>query len=233
MRTAIKLTTTKIVYMSKVYISIFTLFFFGLHFSASSQDVRFQQEVKALQEKYPPEHHQGPSYLFTGSSSIRLWKELTELPSDQPILNLGFGGSRADDLNRHLDALVLAYNPSKIFIYEGDNDLADGIISLQIINEFFGMTQRIHEKFPDSKIYILSPKPSILRWNLKSEYQELNSLLKTFAEGQPYLEYVDLWASLLNEQDEPNPAFFASDNLHLNEDGYKQWNKIILPYLKD
>lgn len=195
------------------------------------QEVRFQQEVKALTEKYPPINFQEASYLFTGSSSIRFWKDLTSLPADKPVLNLGFGGSRADDLNIHLSSLVLPYNPSKIFIYEGDNDLADGMLSLQIINEFFQITQRIHAAFPQSKIYILSPKPSISRWHLKSDYEELNNLLKIFAQGQPYLEYVDLWSSLLNAKGEPNPDFFISDQLHLNETGYAQWNKIIQPYL--
>ncbi|MGY6520386.1 MAG: GDSL-type esterase/lipase family protein [Mongoliitalea sp.] len=215
----------------KLSLLLFGLILFCGHLSA--QEARFQQAVEALQEKYPPQEFQEPSYLFTGSSSIRFWKDLTALPSDKPVINMGFGGSRADDLNLHLEALVLAYNPSKIFIYEGDNDLADGFLSLQIMNEFFGITQRIHTAFPSSKIYILSPKPSISRWHLKSEYEELNNLLQIFASGQPYLEFIDLWSVLLNENGEPNTDYFIEDKLHLNEKGYSQWNKIILPYIKE
>ncbi|UJP64918.1 GDSL-type esterase/lipase family protein [Mongoliitalea daihaiensis] len=210
----------------------FFLSLWGVSFSIAAQDIRFQKEVHALQEKYPPEKFQAASYLFTGSSSIRFWKELTNLPSDQPILNMGFGGSRADDLTRHLEALVIPYQPSKIFIYEGDNDLADGMPSLQIMNEFFGITQRIHTAFPKSTIYILSPKPSISRWHLKAEYEELNNLLKLFTEGQPYLEFIDLWSPLLNPEGEPNPDYFIEDKLHLNEKGYEQWNKVIKLYLQ-
>jgi lysophospholipase L1-like esterase len=213
------------------YCIIFGIFMISL--PTLGQEVRFQQEVAALLEKYPPNDFQEASYLFTGSSSIRLWKDLTSLPADKPILNLGFGGSRADDLNVHLSSLVLPYNPSKIFIYEGDNDLADGMLSLQIINEFFQITQRIHAAFPQSKIYILSPKPSISRWHLKSDYEELNNLLKIFTQGQPYLEFIDLWPSLLSPNGEPNPEFFISDLLHLNDKGYAQWNNLIQPYLVD
>ncbi len=40
------------------------------------------------------------------------------------LLNRGFGGSTMADLLYYTDKLIVRYKPKKIFIYEGDNDLA-------------------------------------------------------------------------------------------------------------
>lgn len=62
--------------------------------------------------------------VFTGSSSIRLWKEL---PQDYPglrVMNRGFGGSQLSDVQEHFERLVLRYQPRQVVIYCGGNDLA-------------------------------------------------------------------------------------------------------------
>ncbi|GHB34420.1 hypothetical protein GCM10008106_14680 [Mongoliitalea lutea] len=60
----------------------------------------------------------------------------------------------------------------------------------------------------------------------------MNNLLKLFTEGQSYLEFIDRWSALLNSQGEPNPDYFIEDNLHLKEQGYEQWNKVIKFFLQ-
>src|SRR5262245_34536441 len=57
--------------------------------------------------------------LFTGSSTIRMWKSLQSDFPKYNIVNRGFGGSQTSDLLYNFDKLILPYKAKKIFIYEG------------------------------------------------------------------------------------------------------------------
>ena len=70
--------------------------------------------------------------LFTGSSSIRLWKNLNAAFPKHNVLNMGFGGSEMADLLYFTDKLIVPFHPKQIFIYEGDNDLSVGRTAEQI-----------------------------------------------------------------------------------------------------
>jgi len=62
--------------------------------------------------------------LFTGSSSVRFWKDIQSYFPEYNVVNRGFGGSTMADLLYYTDKLIIPYRPRMIFIYEGDNDLA-------------------------------------------------------------------------------------------------------------
>ena len=47
--------------------------------------------------------------LFTGSSSIRMWKNLQESFPGYNVLNRGFGGSTLADLDRYLPGYRFPY----------------------------------------------------------------------------------------------------------------------------
>ena len=72
--------------------------------------------------------------LFTGSSSIRLWKNLNVAFPEHNVMNMGFGGSEMADLLYYADKLITPFRPKQIFIYEGDNDLSVGRTAEQIIS---------------------------------------------------------------------------------------------------
>ena len=55
-----------------------------------------------------------------------MWKDLPLLFNNPKIINTGFGGSKASDLIYYIKELVLDFNPSKVIIYEGDNDISSG-----------------------------------------------------------------------------------------------------------
>ena len=101
---------------------------------------RLEAEVQALKQRTDATWNPyQPTLLFTGSSSIRLWEGLeTAFPSVQ-IVNTGFGGSQASDLQHYLKNLVLDYNPLQVFIYEGDNDLAEGKSAGHVMNDMKGV----------------------------------------------------------------------------------------------
>ncbi|RNC89533.1 MAG: G-D-S-L family lipolytic protein [Allomuricauda sp.] len=195
------------------------------NFLAQAQNSSFADEVTAINKKYDTLWDASkPTIVFTGSSSIRLWKDLEERFPEHHILNTGFGGSEAYDLLVHLDDLVLKYNPKKVFIYEGDNDISNGKRPKPIIKTFETIISRIEEKNPEAQLVLISPKPSISRWKLKGKYKRLNKRLKKLAAGHDKLVFVDVWHIMLNGR-KLNKTLFIQDGLHMNTSGYDLWYK--------
>ena len=75
-----------------------------------------------------------PTLLLTGSSSIRLWPDAAEAFPQFDLINAGFGGSCYSDLWALRDTLLFAFEPDVVVIYEGDNDLSDGLPQSEILS---------------------------------------------------------------------------------------------------
>lgn len=169
--------------------------------------------------------------LFTGSSSVRLWKTLNVDFLDYNILNRGFGGSTTTDLQHYIDTLIVPYKPVKVFIYEGDNDIGAGKAPDDVMADAIKLTRSIKDKLPDTQILFISPKPSLSRWHLKSQYELYNAKLKSWAGTQKSVSFIDVWTPMLHANGLVRSDLFVADGLHMNETGYEIWKQVIAPYL--
>ena len=195
-------------------------------FSAKSQ-MNFKSEVNAIQEK---NKHliktENKHVVFTGSSSIRIWENLFEIFKDSTIVNTGFGGSKASDLLYYIDELVINFNPKKVVIYEGDNDINSGQEINFIYKNILKIIERIKDKNDKIKIILISAKPSISRWHLRDKYIQLNQKYRELANKSDFIEFADTW-SVMIENGVLKKDIFIEDGLHLNEKGYEIWEKTL------
>ncbi len=205
---------------------------FLFQFSFGQNPLRFEKEVNVLNGV---QHHFDPNKtteIFAGSSSIRKWHDVAGYFPDYNVVNSGFGGSQMSDLLYYLDAIVLKYSPDIVFIYEGDNDLAYGKTPEQILITAKVVIKRIKTNNSNTKIFLLSAKPSPSRWYLKEKYETLNQLYKNLATKQKDIIFVNIWNIMLNNSGKPKPNIFGGDSLHMNKTGYDLWGKEIRKYLK-
>jgi lysophospholipase L1-like esterase len=211
---------------------ILCLFAMGATSLWSQDPLRFQDEIQMLKQKtdslWNGEHG---TILFTGSSSIRMWEDLQERFPYENILNTGFGGSQATDLLYYLQPLVLAYQPKKVFIYEGDNDLAEGKRVAQVLKVLKNISEGLRSEIPDVSIVIISAKPSISRWGLRGKYKRLNKKLQRWATRNPHLDFADVWNPMLADK-KLNTSLFIEDGLHMNASGYDIWENALKPFIK-
>jgi len=192
---------------------------------------RFKGEIKTLKSKVYNFRQGEEVYLFTGSSSIRKWKNIPEYFPGKNIINNGFGGSQMSDLLHYCKDLILKYTPTKVFIYEGDNDLGSKKTSDEILATTKVLVGKIESKLPQAEIIIISAKPSLSRWPLKKKYLELNSDFKKYCESKSNLSFADVWIPMLNEEGKPIENIFVEDGLHMNSKGYDIWAKVLKKYL--
>lgn len=191
-----------------------------------SQDPnRFASEIEVISNKAIPTS--GDVIIFTGSSSIRLWNGLKKDCSDMPIVNTGFGGSHMSDLLHFVQDAVLRFEPTEVYIYEGDNDISSGKSPSSVLETAKEVVQQILTALPDVRIHFISAKPSPSRWMYKDAYLEFNTLLTKYCEGHSQLFYIDVWTDMLNHLGRPKPEIFVVDSLHMNRKGYEIWKDII------
>jgi lysophospholipase L1-like esterase len=170
--------------------------------------------------------------VFVGSSSIRLWKTLGDDLAPLHVLNRGFGGSQLTHLIHYVDATIVKYLPRAVVIYAGDNDLdpSTGKSADDVARDFGTLVATIHAYAPGARIYYLSIKPSIARWQRWPEMKRANELIAKRCKGDPRLSYVDVATPLL-EDGKPRADVYRWDGLHLNELGYIEWKRVIRPLL--
>lgn len=206
------------------------LFFLGGFTTGFAQQHPFEEEVRQLGARLDSLGWKPGSTVFTGSSTIRMWRSLPEISLGEEVINTGFGGSKAADLERYLFPLVLKYDPKRVFIYEGDNDLWAGVPSTEILNSLKQIVTRIHLVAPGTQIVLIGAKPSPSRWEKKENYRAFNQLLSAYCEQTEQLSFLDTWKALTDSQGNPRPELYLQDQLHLNAQGYLVWNQLFAPF---
>ncbi len=197
-----------------------------------SQDPsRFKNEVEFILKKNDTLWDSTKeTIVFTGSSSIRTWNNLDELFPDHQIINTGFGASQATDLLAYSKELILTYNPYKVFIYEGDNDISANKRPKEILATIKNIIRRIREKNSNTQIVLIAAKPSVVRWSLKRRYKELNRKFKRLCKKDTLLQFADVWKPMLHGR-KLKKDLFEEDGLHINSNGYEIWYTVIKPFI--
>ncbi|MEQ8241170.1 MAG: GDSL-type esterase/lipase family protein [Cyclobacteriaceae bacterium] len=214
--------------MKYVLTALFAFLFFN---QGKAQDpLRFQSEIDQLILRNSSNKIKRP-IVFAGSSSFRLWKSMQEDLDNDQIINNGFGGSHLSDLVYFLDPLILDLNPKALYIYEGDNDLADGKDPEQIVYQASQLIKLVKNQIPDLKIFVVAAKPSIQRWESKPSYIRFNMYMREYCFETEDVTFVDIWRPMLGSDGRPNPDLFLEDDLHMNAKGYEIWTEKIKPTL--
>lgn len=169
--------------------------------------------------------------VFVGSSSIRMWKTLADDFPHTPTVRRGFGGSQMADALYYADRIVLPYEPSRVVVYEGDNDLAAGKSPKRVLADYRALVKKIHAKLPKAKIGFIAIKPSLARWKMVDKIEKANALIKNYSAADDRLVYLDIFAPMLNAEGTPRKELFLDDGLHMNANGYAVWTKVLTPFV--
>ena len=193
---------------------------------------RFEEDIQNFEildkKQLPPQS----AIVCIGSSSMLGWhKTIRDDLAPLTIIPRGFGGSNMNDLLHFSDRIVLPYKPRAVVIYEGDNDIAQGIAPKEIADTFRVFIKMIHKELPECRIYFISIKPSLARWDMWAKMQEANSLIAAECTKDKRLTFVDVASGMLNDKGKPRKEIFQEDSLHMTRDGYVIWRNVLRPVL--
>jgi len=193
---------------------------------------RFEEHIQRFEasdtERPPPTG----AIVCIGSSSIRFWHEtIADDLAPLTVIPRGFGGSNMNDALHYADRIVLPYKPRAVVVYEGDNDVAQGVSPTRIAETFGKFVEKVHTQLPECRIYFISIKPSVSRWHLWPGMKEANDLVAARCASDRRLTYVDVASGMLNDEGTPLRSIFMKDNLHMTRDGYIIWRDVLKPVL--
>ncbi|GAB4012129.1 SGNH/GDSL hydrolase family protein [Spirosoma migulaei] len=210
-------------------------FFFLLliPFYSIAQNAPFENEILAFEKADKTSPPPRNPIVFTGSSSIRLWDNLTDYFPKHTILQRGFGGSQLSDVVRYADRVIVPYHPKQIVLYAGENDIASGNqTGQQTFDRFVALFVHVRQKLPNVLFTFISIKPSPSRRKFFPENDIANDLIKQYLAKRKNTQFVDIRPVMLTKAGQPVPELFKPDSLHMLPEGYQRWATVLRPYLK-
>jgi lysophospholipase L1-like esterase len=191
---------------------------------------RFEQEIDAFASWDAKNSSPDNALLFVGSSSIRFW-DTAEAFQGYPVINRGFGGSHITDVLYYFDRVISRFDPSLIIFYCGENDIASGLDPDDVFDDYTELLARVGQAFPDADFLYVSIKPSNSRTEYSDAFDSFNRRVESYNETKHRLHYIDLASPLTMSDGQPDDSLFVDDRLHLNEEGYRQWNEKMWEFL--
>ena len=195
---------------------------------------KWEKRIKKFEEYAARGHLEPGRIVCVGSSSMAMWhgrieKDLAPLS----IIKRGFGGSNYHDALTYADRIITNYKPRAVVVYEGDNDIAQGVSPEHVALACKTFVDHLRAKLPEVRVYVISVKPSISRARMWNDMKKANALMQKYCEMHDYLRFIDVAAVLNNEDGTVKTDIFIKDNLHLNQKGYDLWSGAVKKVLME
>lgn len=190
----------------------------------------WRPEINLLKERVQTQSANQQVTAFYGSSSIRLWEELSEDLAPHHVINLGFGGSSYHWCDHFFEEVFEHLRPTEIILYAGDNDLGNNIPEVEILFNVERILKKIEAKYGSLKVSIISVKPSPDRLYLKENIESLNAALESLILSRPKGRFINIYDSMLTNG-MVRPELYLEDELHMNRKGYEIWKEVVKKHL--
>ena len=192
------------------------------------------EKVKVQNEKTYEEIKKSENIVFLGDSIID-WYPIEDVYGDLPIIRSGIAGYETDDILKNMDEMVYKYNPTKVFILIGTNDLKKDEDKTEITAEkIIEILSNIKAKRPMTKIYFQSIYPvnreeGAAEERYNDEIQEVNSIVRKYCENNNVV-YIDMYKELADGEGNFKENM-TNDGLHPNDLGYARISQVLLKYI--
>ena len=205
----------------------------------ASHEVESQYERKAVNYETG---HSVDSYkvVLAGSSSMEMWSTSTEDMDPVTTINVGIGGTTADQWADHLaKRLIIPYAPRAVVLYVGINDIINnGKNARTTIADLKRLFTVIHTALPETTIHFIlinhvpgyysASRPATKRdYGYTQAIDDTNDAIIEYAKEVNYLNIIDAGTCLeLDDGAEKSSYFggyFRNDGLHMSVAGYTLW----------
>ena len=197
------------------------------------------QKEKVKEEQIEKVNYKLENIVFLGDS-ITDFYNLDTFYKDLPVINSGTAGKKAYEIVEELEERVYIYNPTKVFLMIGTNDLSHRTDE-EIVKDIKRTVKSIHKNRPKTTVYVESVYPvnknteedKIVDWMVGERDNErisgLNKKIKEMCKKEK-TGYIDIYDLLTDEEGMLN-VDYTVDGLHINEEGYEIITKKLMEYI--
>jgi lysophospholipase L1-like esterase len=219
-------------FLLKSFVLMACLFVLTVQAQAPAHDfAKWEKDIAAFEQRDKTNPPPQNAIVFTGSSTILLWKTMAEDLPDHRVVNRGFGGSQIVDATHFADRIIFPLKPKMVLIRSGGNDINAGKSPEQVFADFKDFVAKVHGKLPNTEIVYIALSPSIARWEQAEKGNALNAMVKAFTKTAKRVKYLDDADISLGADGKPRPELFIADKLHFNAEGYKLFSAKVREFL--
>lgn len=165
--------------------------------------------------------------VFFGDSITEFY-DLQKFYEQMPVVNSGTSGFTTTDLLEIMKEDVYVFNPTKVVLLIGINDMNKTDDDLGIVNNIRTITASINEKRPKAKIYIESiypvdreRYPVLIDNNVdNNRIRNINSMIENLCNEKGYI-FINMFDELNSKTEDKLIYEYSKDGLHLSDEGYK------------
>ncbi len=177
--------------------------------------------------------------VFFGDSITQFYN-LNKYYNQIPVVNSGTSGYTTSDLLATIKEKVYVYNPTKVVLLIGINDMNKKVDDLNILENIKTIASNIKENRPKTKIYIESIYPVdkdryhiLVETNVdNNKIREVNKIIKEICDENGYV-YINMFDELNNKEQDKLIYEYSTDGLHLSDAGYEVVTKKIMSVLEE
>lgn len=176
------------------------------------------------------------NYLFLGDS-ITDYYDLNKYYEGMNVVNSGISGNTTGDILADMNNRVYKYNPSKVFLLIGTNDIQRKISEDEIISNIEEIIEKIKDNRSYAKIYLQSIYPvdeekDGAQDRENSKIKSVNKKLEDYCKDND-VTYIDLFSKLIDNEssDVKIDEDYSDDGLHLTSEGYEVVTEELKKYM--
>lgn len=212
-----------------IILFLMTLLFIYIHIT---YEPKYIEKEKIVQDE---------NIVFLGDSITWMY-DLAKYYPNRKVINSGVDGEFTDGVLENMDSRVYKYNPSKVFILIGTNDIYKGKTIDEITENVDKIVKNIKKNRPHCQIYLESLYPinatnnekihmDMVKNRTNKFIKQINKKYKIIAK-ENNITYIDMYSKLLDDNGNLN-IDYTKEGLHLVDEGYDVVTKEINKYLKD
>ena len=214
------------------------LVIYNNHQKELEREEKISQEEVAKKKKEL--ERKAENIVFFGDS-ITDFYDLNKYYKGYNVVNSGISGNQTISLINEIKNRVYIYNPTKVFILIGTNDLVESNrTNEEIVENIEKIVNGIKENRPKAKIYVESIYPvnntdnkkvvhSTTKTRSNKRIKKINILIKEMCKDNN-IEYINLYDELVDKDGNLN-IDYTKDGLHMSEEGYEVITKKLKKYL--
>lgn len=171
--------------------------------------------------------------VFLGDSITEIY-ELNKHYPDNHVVNSGISGNVTEDILNDMDNRVYRYNPSKVFLLIGTNQIVEDE-SKKVADDIAKISDLIHDNRPLTEIYVESIYPvnsNIGKIPGKRDNEKIiqtNKIIEENSSKYNY-KYINLYDKLVDDDGNLN-SDYTYDGLHINDKGFEKITDILKKYI--
>ena len=192
---------------------------------------------KLFQEKLRELENSKIEFVMIGDSITHSWSKYQGTFKESNLLNLGFPGDRTQNVLWRIENGALdGISPKLVTLMIGTNNMHDTKKAYpadkpdEIFAGIQAIVTEVRTRLPNTKIVVFSVFPR-KEGSENERVKAVNEMLPQLADGK-FVSHIDLNRFFTKENGQQDKTLYNKDLLHLNEQGYFVWAKVLKPMLK-